>query len=75
MNFLVETTVPIEDGWQDRDAATVVVAGRPSDSGASTGTAPRVMRRTWSVETFEQARAMRVALAAVPGVKATLREK
>ena len=76
--FEVRTKSAMDDEWEARDDAIREVAGRSSDfSGAGFCTEEGCGGRDhgWEVATFAEAVALRDRLSAVPGVRATVREK
>ncbi len=75
--FEVRTKSPMDEGWQDREAIIFEAAGCESDfSGAGIGPLHCHGRdHGWNVKTFEEARAMKLRLDALPDVNATIRER
>jgi hypothetical protein len=76
--FLVTTISPIDERWEDRDQVQYAVAGRKSDSSqartSDSGDYPHIREHGWMVDTFAAAVDLRIQLALVSGVVATVRE-
>jgi len=77
--FMVLTTSPLDDTWEERDLTIYNIAGRKSDynsayaSSANKGINTR--EHGWVVEDFKTALQLKNLLNSIQKVNATLREK
>lgn len=72
MRFLVRAKFSFGDDWQEMDAKVRTAAG--CNSGFS-GTSACQRDHGWVVDTFDESRALKLKLDAVPGVTVTIEEE
>lgn len=73
--FIVRTSSPLDEAWQERDKAMFLAAGRKPDRSAAGSDGDEKWREhVWSCKEFGDAQRLRRKLEAVGGVSAFIRE-
>lgn len=74
--FVVTSTSPLDESWEERDMLIRSKVGKKSTSSGASSTAGRGVRNHfWEVATFDEAMTIREVLDSIPDVTATIREK